>query len=236
MTDGLARRAGAKRGLAAALAAACLLAGCARTTPGQVAMTTEPLSPEQREAIGWTDRQGIGDSANRFHYYRQTEDHRILWGGYDAIYHFGSKIDPSLDQRDETHQVLAEHFFETFPQLEGLSFSHRWGGVIDTCTRFSVTFGTSFDGRVAYAVGYTGLGVGATRFGARVCLDLLFHPDSDLLSLGMVKRKAIPFPPEPVRWAGIELTRKALAKADANQGRRGPWLRLLDSLGLGFDS
>ena len=108
--------------------------------------------------------------------------------------------------------------------------------MIDTCTRFSVTFGTSFDGRVAYAVGYTGLGVGATRFGARVCLDLLFHPDSELLSLGMVKRKAIPFPPEPVRWAGIELTRKALAKADANQGRRGPWLRLLDSLGLGFDS
>ncbi|MEI2653206.1 MAG: FAD-dependent oxidoreductase [Microthrixaceae bacterium] len=199
-------------------------------------LATEPLSTDQLASIGWTGREGISDTTNQFHYYRLTADNRILWGGYDAIYHFGSKIDPSLDQRDETHQVLAEHFFETFPQLEDVSFSHRWGGVIDTCTRFSVTFGTSFDGRVAYAVGYTGLGVGATRFGARVCLDLLFHPDSDLLSLGMVKRKAIPFPPEPVRWAGIELTRKALAKADANQGRRGPWLRLLDSLGLGFDS
>ena len=197
---------------------------------------TEPLSADQLASIGWSGREGISDTTNQFHYYRLTADNRILWGGYDAIYHFGSKIDPSLDQRDETHQVLAEHFFETFPQLEGLSFSHRWGGVIDTCTRFSVTFGTSFDGRVAYAVGYTGLGVGATRFGARVCLDLLFHPDSELLSLRMVKRKAIPFPPEPVRWAGIELTRKALAKADANEGRRGPWLRLLDSLGLGFDS
>jgi glycine/D-amino acid oxidase-like deaminating enzyme len=132
--------------------------------------------------------------------------------------------------------MLAQHFFETFPQLDGLGFSHRWGGVIDTCTRFSVTFGTAYDGRVAYAVGYTGLGVGATRFGARVCLDLLFDPGSEVANLRMVRRRAIPFPPEPVRWAGIELTRKALAKADANQGRRGPWLKLLDSLGLGFDS
>ena len=108
--------------------------------------------------------------------------------------------------------------------------------MIDTSTRFSASFGTAFDGRVAYAVGYTGLGVGATRFGARVCLDLLYRPESDLLALKMVQRKAIPFPPEPVRWVGVELTRRALAKADANEGRRGPWLRLLDSLGLGFDS
>jgi len=199
-------------------------------------LATEPLSATQLESIGWQNRQGISDATNQFHYYRLTSDNRILWGGYDAVYHYGSKIDPSLDQSDVTHLKLADHFFETFPQLEGLSFSHRWGGVIDTSTRFSASFGTAFDGRVAYAVGYTGLGVGATRFGARVCLDLLYRPESDLLALKMVQRKAIPFPPEPVRWVGVELTRRALAKADANEGRRGPWLRLLDGLGLGFDS
>ena len=136
----------------------------------------------------------------------------------------------------DTHRLLAQHFFETFPQLDGLRFTHRWGGVIDTSTRFSVGFGTAFDGRVAYAVGYTGLGVGATRFGARVCLDLLYRPDSELLSLSPVRKRLLPFPPEPVRSIGIQVTRRAIARADANQGRRGPWLRLLDSLGLGFDS
>ncbi|NLA36194.1 MAG: FAD-dependent oxidoreductase, partial [Actinobacteria bacterium] len=155
---------------------------------------------------------------------------------YDAIYQFGSRIHPRFDQRESTHRVLAEHFFETFPQLEGLRFSHRWGGVIDTSTRFSVTFGTAFDGRVAYAVGYTGLGVGATRFGARVGIDLLLNPTSELLDLSLVRKKAIPFPPEPIRWLGIEITRKELARADRNQGRRGLWLKVLDSLGLGFDS
>jgi hypothetical protein len=34
----------------------------------------------------------------------------------------------------------------------------------------------------------------------------------------------------------IQATQRALAHADANGGRRGPWLRLLDRLGLGFDS
>lgn len=97
-------------------------------------------------------------------------------------------------------------------------------------------FGTALDGRVAYAVGYTGLGVGATRFGARVCLDLLYQPQSELLQLDLVRKKMLPFPPEPIRTAGIQYTRRAIARADAHQGRRGAWLRTLDALGLGFDS
>jgi glycine/D-amino acid oxidase-like deaminating enzyme len=199
-------------------------------------LATAPLSEAQMASVGWTGRQGISDAANQFHYYRLTEDRRIVWGGYDAVFHNWGRIDPSLDQRDETHLKLAEHFFETFPQLEGLGFTHRWGGVIDTSTRFSVGFGTAFDGRVAYAVGYTGLGVGATRFGGQVCVDLLYRPDAELLGLDLVRRRLLPFPPEPVRTAGIQLTRRAIARADATEGRRGPWLRLLDRLGLGFDS
>jgi len=199
-------------------------------------LATEPLSAVQLDSIGWRHRQGVSDTTNQFHYYRLTADDRIVWGGYDAVFYNGGRIDPALDQRLETQQTLARHFFGTFPQLEGLRFTHRWGGVIDTSTRFSVGFGTAFDGRVAYAVGYTGLGVGATRFGARVCLDLLYHPDSALLGLSLVRKRLLPFPPEPVRTIGIQLTRRAIARADANQGRRGPWLRLLDAVGLGFDS
>jgi hypothetical protein len=90
-------------------------------------------------------------------------------------------------------------------------------------------------GRVSYAVGFTGLGVGASRFGARVALDLLLEPDSPLLRLKLVRSRPLPFPPEPLRWAGITLTRRQLARADSS-GRRGVWLRTLDRLGMGFDS
>jgi hypothetical protein len=67
-------------------------------------------------------------------------------------------------------------------------------------------------------------------------LDLLARRDTELTRLTMVRRKPVPFPPEPLRWAGVELTRRGVAKADANGGRRGPWLRTLDAMGLGFDS
>ena len=169
-------------------------------------------------------------------YYRLTADNRILWGGYDAVYHFGRELRTAYDQRPATARKLAAHFFQTFPQLEGLRFTHRWGGAIDTCTRFCAFFGTAYGGDVAYALGYTGLGVGATRFGADVMLDLLSGARTELTGLRMVTSTPPPFPPEPLAYAGIQLTRRALARADERDGRRDLWLRALDRLGLGYDS
>lgn len=200
------------------------------------ALMSEPLDEAQLAAIGWKNRQGLGDSANQFHYFRITKDHRILWGGYDAIYPYRGKLDSEYDDRPETYLKLAEHFFTAFPQLEGLKFSHAWGGAIDTCSRFSAFFGTAHSGKVAYASGYTGLGVGATRFGADVMLDLLDCASTERTRLEMVKSKPMPFPPEPFAWTGITLTKWSLARADRHGGHRNLWLRTLDRLGLGFDS
>jgi glycine/D-amino acid oxidase-like deaminating enzyme len=200
------------------------------------ALVTEPLDRERRESLGWAGRQGLTDLGNQFHYYRLTADDRILWGGYDAVYSFRNGMGPHLDAREPSFELLARHFFATFPQLEGIRFTHAWGGAIDTCSRFSVTFGRALGGRAVFAVGYTGLGVAASRFGAQVALDLADDLDTERTRLQMVRERPIPFPPEPVRWAGITLTRRALAKADRREGRRGPWLRALDRLGMGYDS
>ncbi|MER7939898.1 FAD-binding oxidoreductase [Streptomyces sp. NPDC094458] len=200
------------------------------------ALMTEPLSADQLASVGWKNRQGLGDSANQFHYFRLSADNRILWGGYDAVYPYGGRLNSALDQRPETFLKLAGQFFECFPQLSGVRFSHAWGGAIDTCSRFSAFFGTAHRGRVAYAAGYTGLGVGATRFGAEVMLDLLGGRETERTALGMVRSKPMPFPPEPFAWTGIALTKRSLARADSHGGRRDLWLRTMDRLGLGFDS
>jgi hypothetical protein len=89
---------------------------------------------------------------------------------------------------------------------------------------------------LAWAAGYTGLGVGASRFGARVALDLVFGESTSRTELEMVRKKPFPFPPEPLRWAGVQMTRKAIQRADRRDGRRGAWLGLLDRFGIGFDS
>lgn len=198
-------------------------------------LMTEPLSPAQMGEIGWSGREGLADAGNRFHYYRLTADDRILWGGYDANYHWNNGMGPEYEQRTASHELLARHFFETFPQLEGLGFSHRWAGPIGTTSKFAAAFGTLHGDRLAWVGGYTGLGVAATRFGAGVALDLVDGLATERSMLEMVRRRPVPFPPEPLRSLAIRTTRSALAKQDET-GEAGPWLKLLDRLGVGFDS
>jgi glycine/D-amino acid oxidase-like deaminating enzyme len=200
------------------------------------ALVSDPLTPEQRSSIGWERRQGMSDANNQFHYFRLTADDRILWGGYDAVYHRNNGVGPAFDRRPATFDKLEAHFRRAFPQLADLRFPYRWGGAIDTTSRFTVTFGQGLGGRLTYAIGYTGLGVGASRWAAGVVRDFILRPDSDLLRLDFVRSRPFPFPPEPLRSLAVNLVRRELDRADRNEGRRGLLLRTLDAIGIGFDS
>ena len=199
-------------------------------------LVSDPLTPDQRQAIGWRRRQGLADANNQFHYFRLTADDRILWGGYDAIHYPGSRVAPELDRRAATFQRLDAQFFRAFPHLEGLGFPYRWGGAIDTTSRFTVTFGRLLGGRAVYALGYTGLGVGASRWAGGVVRDMILRPDEDRLRLRLVTSPPIPFPPEPLRSVTVDVVRHELDRADREEGRRGLILRTLDAIGIGFDS
>ncbi|HEX2754278.1 MAG TPA: FAD-dependent oxidoreductase [Candidatus Limnocylindrales bacterium] len=199
-------------------------------------LVSDPMTPEQRASIGWQRRQGMSDANNQFHYFRLTADDRILWGGYDAVYYRNNGVGPQFDRRPATFEKLEGQFRRAFPQLTDLRFPYRWGGAIDTTSRFTVTFGQALGGRLTYAIGYTGLGVGASRWAAGVVRDFILRPDSDLLRLRFVRSRPFPFPPEPLRWLAVEAVRRELDRADRNEGRRGILLRTLDALGIGFDS
>lgn len=199
-------------------------------------LVTEPLTDEQMSAIGWAGREGLSDLNNQFHYYRLTDDNRILWGGYDAVYYYGGAIKPEYTQRPETFEKLLGHLWETFPVLTGQPIAYKWGGAIDTCSRFFAFFDLAYGGDVTFAAGFTGLGVGASRFAADVMLDLLDGVPTERTELDMVRKKPMPFPPEPLAWTAITLTHDAMVRADEHEGKRGPLLQVLDRLGLGFDS
>jgi glycine/D-amino acid oxidase-like deaminating enzyme len=199
-------------------------------------LVSEPLSATQRAAIGWAGREGVADAGNQFHYLRLTADDRLLFGGYDAIYRYGGEVDDDEAVAARVHRRLEAHVAQLFPPLADLRFPYRWSGPIATTTRFTVTFGDALDGRCVYALGYTGLGVAASRFAAQVLAAKLVDEGSPLLRLDLVRRPPVPFPPEPLRWTGVQLVRRAIARADRRGGRRGPLLRGLDALGIGFDS
>ena len=143
---------------------------------------------------------------------------------------------PAHDQRPETFQRLADHFFLTFPQLAGIRFTHTWGGAIDMSTQLVAFHGTTRGGHVAYSAGYTGLGVVATRFGAEVMLDLLEGRDTDRTRLKMSRRLPVPIPPEPIAYPLIQTMRHAVAASDRNGGKDGLLLKIAGLFGVGFDS
>ncbi len=200
-------------------------------------LMTEPLTEGQRTAVGWRGREGLSDAGNQFHYFRQSADHRILWGGYDAVYHPGNarpgRVRPAPGDVRHARAPLHRRPSRSWT---GSGSRTAGAGAIDTTTRFAVTFGETMGGRVHYALGYTGLGVGATRWAAGILRDRVLRPDSELLRLRFVNSAPFPIPPEPIRTPAVEVMRRAVIAADANEGRRGLFLRAMDALGIGFDS
>lgn len=73
-----------------------------------------------------------------------------------------------------------------------------------------------------------------TASGASVGSGLVFGQSPEPTELEMVRTKPFPFPPEPMRWAAVELTPAAIRRADQRRGKRG--LGLLDRFRVGFDS
>lgn len=198
-------------------------------------LVTAPLTDAQLAQIGWTGAHGIADSGNQFHYFRKTDDNRILWGGFDAIYHKGSRRDAALLHRPESLERLAANFDAAFPSLETIHFSHSWGGVIDTSARTTFFAGSAHGGRLAYAMGFTGQGVSASRFAALTMLDLIEGKTTKRTALRMVRSRAVPFPPEPFRTLAIGRAQRDLAHEDQT-GKRSTFLKLMDRFGVGFDS
>ncbi len=197
------------------------------------ALTTAPLTPSQLRSIGWEGRYGLATSVNQLHYSRKTADDRILWGGYDAIYPFASQTNEDGTQRAETFKRLARQFYEAFPQLTGVSFSHAWGGVIDASARTTMFAGLECRGRLAYALGFSGQGVSATRFAANTMLDLLAGEKTERTSLAMMTRQPVRFPPEPLRYLAVGVTQRSLDHEDKT-GKRNWWLKALDVRKIGF--
>jgi glycine/D-amino acid oxidase-like deaminating enzyme len=198
-------------------------------------LVSDPLTPAQREAMGWRERQGVTDGRSFFNYYRLTGDDRILWGTSEAAYYPGNRVDPGCDHSPPHYAALRASFRRHFPALASLDFPYAWGGPICSTTRLTPFFGRALDGRVVYGLGYTGHGLGTTRIAGRILAHMALDRRSDLLDLAMVRRKPFPYPPEPLRsWAVAGITR-ALRRVD--EGRRpSAMLRLLDRAGIGFSS
>lgn len=194
---------------------------------------TEALSEGQWASVGWQGKQGLEDKRTYIHYFRPTADGRILMGGEDAPYYFGSSIGPQHDRNTRVFDRLRRDLQDIYPQLAGIRFTHQWGGPVAITARFVPTFGTMAGGRIHYGFGYSGHGVAPTHLGGQILRDLVLDRQTELTELCFVRTKPVSFPREPLRYFGMNLARRRLLVQDRKgKPKTDPWaVRLLMRLG-----
>jgi len=161
-------------------------------------VVTESLNPQQQEAIGWKNRQGIEDARNFVHYLRLTADQRIAIGGSDVSLSYGRGMQRDLNPR--VFHDLERDVVRMFPALQGIRFADRWGGPVSVPIDMAPAIGFLGDRRAIYSLGCVGHGVSMAHLNGRTIADLVLERDSDLTRVWFVGRKMIPWPPEPIRF------------------------------------
>src|SRR5438105_6430359 len=202
------------------------------TVFGSYVVLTEPV-PELLEEINWTGGESIVDGRMFLHYFRTTNDGRVLMGSGSGPIGFGGRIDerftadtPSVARAEAGLRFL-------LPGLAGAQVERAWGGPIDVSADHFPFFGTVRGSRVHYGAGYSGNGVGPSWLGGRILARLALGVDDELTALPLVNRSVRPLPPAPIKRLGGGLVRGAALRAEEAQqaGRRpAPPLRAIASL------
>ena len=175
---------------------------------------TEPLTAAQWAQIGWQNRESVASCNYTVDYLTRTADGRILFGSRGAPYRMGSKISDEQDRHAETHDRIQQLVLEWFPSLQGVKFTHSWGGPVGMPRDWMPM--TEFDPatKIATARGYTGQGVSTTNLTGRVLAELISGKRTALSQLPIAQRRSPIWEREPLRWIAVRYMQNAFFRID----------------------
>jgi glycine/D-amino acid oxidase-like deaminating enzyme len=173
---------------------------------------TEPV-PDVLEDLGWTGGEAIVDSRTLVHYMRTTRDGRIVFGWGGGTMGVGGRRTDRLELDRAVVEETRAALVRFFPQTRGREVTHAWGGPIDVSPTHLPIFGSR--GRVHHGFGFTGNGVGPSYVGGEILARLALGRSDERTRLAIVDPPRKLFPPEPFRYAGGSLIRRALMAKDA---------------------
>ncbi|HSI81833.1 MAG TPA: FAD-dependent oxidoreductase [Solirubrobacterales bacterium] len=182
---------------------------------------TEPV-PDVLDELGWTGGECITDSRAMLHYFRTTPDGRIAFGWGGGKVGFGTRTGGRAEIDRALSAEVERHLLRFFPRLAGRRIEHAWGGPIDVSPTHLPVVGTVPGEPVHYAFGYTGNGVGPSYMAGRILASLALDRRDQPTRLAIVDPPPVRVPPEPLRFVGGAIVRRALLRKEAaeEQGRR----------------
>jgi len=191
---------------------------------------TEPV-PDVLEELGWTGGEAIVDSRTLVHYTRTTNDGRIAFGWGGGAMGLDGRASTRLELDPTVIAQTQKSLIRFFPQLRGREVTHAWGGPIDVSPTHLPIFGSR--GRIHHGFGFTGNGVGPSYLGGEILARLALDRRDERTALAIVEPARKLFPPEPFRYLGGSLIRRALMAKDAAEDaarRPGPLTAFVVSL------
>jgi glycine/D-amino acid oxidase-like deaminating enzyme len=194
-------------------------------TWGSYIALTEPI-PDHLDALGWTGGEAVTDSRFTIHYFRTTRDGRMAFGAGVGAAGYGGVIGRSFEADQAAVARAVGGMRHLFPSLADVRIDDAWGGPIDISSDRLPTVGSMHHGRVHFAHGYSGNGVGPARLTGRILAAILDGGEDPISHLAIVDARARRFPPEPFRYVGARIIREALVRKDEaqDQGRQPGWL------------
>jgi glycine/D-amino acid oxidase-like deaminating enzyme len=181
-------------------------------------VATEQLGEDLWARIGLARRETFTDHRHLIVYGQRTADDRLVFGGRGAPYHFGSRIRPSYDVEPRVFAGLRSTLLELLPQLDGVRFTHSWGGCLGVPRDWFASVGLDAATGLAWAGGYVGDGVSTTNLAGRTLRDLVETSEpTPLTRLPWVGHRSRAWEPEPLRWLGINAGLRAMSWADREE-------------------
>lgn len=180
-------------------------------------VATEPLPAQLWDAIGLAHNPTFSDYRHLIIYGQRTADGRLAFGGRGAPYHFGSAVKPSYDRESSVFDALRRTLVDMFPPLDGMAFTHGWGGPLSVPRDWTASVGLDRATGMAWAGGYVGDGVSTTNLAGRTLAHLITGTESELTSLPWVNHRSRRWEPEPLRWLGVNAGLRAVTLADREE-------------------
>jgi glycine/D-amino acid oxidase-like deaminating enzyme len=191
------------------------------TNFGSYVVLTEPV-PELLERIGWTGGEAVVDGRMFLHYFRTTDDGRVLMGSGSGPIGFGGRVDGRFTGDLPTAARAERGLRRLLPDLAEARIERAWGGPIDVSADHLPFFGTVPGMRVHYGLGYSGHGVGPSWLGGQILASLAVGREDEWTALPLATRRLPSLPPEPLKRLGGGLVRSAIIACEQaeEEGRR----------------
>ena len=185
---------------------------------------TEPLSATQWARIGWQGGESVSSTRNTVVYLTRTPDGRLLFGSRGTPYAFGSKITDQQDTHEATVKMIQRSVLEWFPSLEGVRFTHAWGGPVGMPRDWMPAVRYNAGSGIASIMGYTGQGVSTSNLAGRLLAGLITGRQTGLENLPLAQRSSPCWEMEPLRWLVVRYMQGAFLRIDeaAEAGRPRP--------------